>query len=185
MSFGRVENGMIVEFSLSERQVRELFPNMALPANLIACPLLTDAGIVWVDELPLPVYDTMMQSLQEDVPQCVSGQWQKGWIVSDLDTATIAELRTQHLTVALDLLKRMISDYINGVAVSMDYDSKESLASYATSKVPRFQRDATMFIEWRDTVWEYCFTVQNDVIAGIRPLPSLDGLIAELPVCRV
>ena len=35
--------------------------------------------------------------------------------------------------------------------------------------------------DWRDAVWLHCYGVLDDVTNGLRPVPSVEALIAELP----
>ena len=57
-----------------------------------------------------------------------------------------------------------------------------SAATYATSTVPKFKAEGKYAVEARDATWAKCYEVLAAVEAGSRPMPTLDELLAELPV---
>ncbi len=62
------------------------------------------------------------------------------------------------------------------------YDNIISAASYAASTVPKFAAEAARAILMRDMLWAACYVIMEDVKAGTRTLPSVEGIMAELPV---
>jgi hypothetical protein len=67
-------------------------------------------------------------------------------------------------------------------AHARSYDNMLSLCSYATSTNSRFRTDADLAVAWRDTVWAKGYEILDAVIAGERPIPTREELLAELPV---
>ena len=85
--------------------------------------------------------------------------------------------------------EQIIAQYTNGVQQHLDtfartrnYDSNLSACTYATSTVPKFKAEGQYAVEARDATWAKCYEVLAAVEAGTRPMPTLDELLAELPV---
>lgn len=75
-----------------------------------------------------------------------------------------------------------IQQHIDSTAQIRQYSDGISLASYDSSTNPAWAAEAQTFVAWRDAVWVYAFTELEKVKAGTRPQPSIDELLAELPV---
>ena len=85
--------------------------------------------------------------------------------------------------------EQIIAQYTAGVQKHLDdfartrnYDSILSAATYATSTVPKFKAEGQYAVEARDATWAKCYEVLAVVEAGSHPMPTLDELLAELPV---
>lgn len=71
---------------------------------------------------------------------------------------------------------------LDQVAVSWQYESMLSAATYATSTVQKFKTEALALIAWRDSVWSAAYDLLNKFEAGQKPLPSSAAeLIAAMP----
>ena len=84
---------------------------------------------------------------------------------------------------------RLIAEYTGAVQKHLDvfartrgYDGILSAATYATSTVPKFAAEGQYAVEARDATWAKCYEVLAAVEAGSSPMPTLDELLAELPV---
>lgn len=71
--------------------------------------------------------------------------------------------------------------HLDAAAKAAGYDSILSACSYAGYANP-FQAEGQSFVVWRGSVWEYCYAQLALVQAGTRPAPTIDELIAELPL---
>lgn len=85
--------------------------------------------------------------------------------------------------------EQIIAQYTAGVQQHLDdfartrnYDGILSAATYATSAVPKFKAEGQYAVEARDATWAKSYEVMAEVEAGTRPMPTLEQLIAELPV---
>lgn len=85
--------------------------------------------------------------------------------------------------------EQIIAQYTAGVQQHLDtfartrnYDGLLSAATYATSQVPKFKTEGQYAVEARDATWAKCYEILAEVEAGSRPMPTLDELLAELPV---
>lgn len=75
-----------------------------------------------------------------------------------------------------------IQKHLDSFAQTRSYDGILSAATYATSQVPKFKAEGQYAVEARDTTWAKCYEILAAVEAGSRPMPTLDELLAELPV---
>lgn len=85
--------------------------------------------------------------------------------------------------------EQIIAQYTDGVQQRLDtfartrnYDGILSAATYATSVMPKFKAEGQYAVEARDATWAKCYEILAAVEAGSRPMPTLDELLAELPV---
>ena len=75
-----------------------------------------------------------------------------------------------------------VQKHLDDFARTRNYDSILSAATYATSTVPKFAAEGQYAVEARDATWAKCYEVLAAVEAGSSPMPTLDELLAELPV---
>ena len=75
-----------------------------------------------------------------------------------------------------------VQKYLDDFARTRNYDGILSAATYATSAVPKFKAEGQYAVEARDATWAKCYEVLAAVEAGSRPMPTLEELLAELPV---
>lgn len=62
------------------------------------------------------------------------------------------------------------------------YDGVLSCATYATSTVPKFAAEGQYAVDARDATWSKLYQIMADVEAGTRTVPTLEVILAELPV---
>lgn len=74
--------------------------------------------------------------------------------------------------------------HIDATAKSRGYADGVALAGYSTSAIPTWAAEAASFIAWRDQVWVHAYTELAKVQGGQRAVPTIDGLIAELPTIK-
>lgn len=75
-----------------------------------------------------------------------------------------------------------IQVHIDNTARTRGYADGVACASYITSTMPSWQAEAAAFVPWRDSVWLSAYTIMGQVQAGQRSSPTIQDLIAELPV---
>ncbi|GKG92470.1 hypothetical protein CE91St38_04780 [Desulfovibrionaceae bacterium] len=66
-------------------------------------------------------------------------------------------------------------------AQTRNYDGIMSAATYATSTVPKFHAEGQYAVEARDLTWAKGYAILDDVLSGVRPMPTIEEVIAELP----
>ena len=77
-----------------------------------------------------------------------------------------------------------IQEHVDATANARGYADGVALAGYSTSTIPSWAAEAAVFIAWRDQVWIYAYTELAKVQGGQRAVPTIDGLIAELPAIQ-
>ena len=71
---------------------------------------------------------------------------------------------------------------LDAFAKTRGYDGIMSACSYSNSTDAQFKLEADYCIQLRDTTWRMGYAILAEVKAGTRPIPSVEELIAELPV---
>ena len=74
-----------------------------------------------------------------------------------------------------------IQTRLDEFARTRNYDGILSAATYATSTVLKFYSEGQYAVEARDRTWAAAYVILGDVLAGRRPMPTLEEVIAELP----
>lgn len=75
-----------------------------------------------------------------------------------------------------------VQSILDTFARTKGYDSIISAASYVTSAVPQFAAEAARAVLMRDAMWAACYAIMTAVVEGTRTLPTVDVIMAELPV---
>lgn len=75
-----------------------------------------------------------------------------------------------------------VQAYLDKTAQSRDYDNTYTCLSYLSSTDAVWNREANAFNAWRDQVWRKCHEVLNAVLAGEIAPPTVEELLALLPV---
>jgi hypothetical protein len=70
---------------------------------------------------------------------------------------------------------------LDEVANEYRYESIRTMVTYATSEHPDFGREGRAAVKYRDAVYAVGIQCNQDVEAGLRPIPTEAELIAELP----
>lgn len=92
----------------------------------------------------------------------------------DVEAAVIAALEAT--------ARAAIDRHVEDVAAARGYNGAASCASYATSTNPAWAAEAARFVAWRDAVWVAAFATLAAVKAGTEAPPTVEALIAGLPV---
>ena len=83
-------------------------------------------------------------------------------------------------------IQKMLTDgvqaYMDSKVQERGYDNIHTACSYANSTDEVFKAEGTACLAWRDSVWRKCYNILDEVKAGTRPIPTLEEVIAELPV---
>ena len=75
-----------------------------------------------------------------------------------------------------------VQSALDTFAKTRGYDGIMSACSYSNSTDAQFKLEADYCIQLRDTTWRMGYAILAEVKAGTRPIPSVEELIAELPV---
>lgn len=74
-----------------------------------------------------------------------------------------------------------VQSRLDDFARTKGYDGILSACTYATSAVPSFKAEGQYAVNSRDSYWATCYQILGAVQQGLRALPSLEEVIAELP----
>lgn len=75
-----------------------------------------------------------------------------------------------------------VQAHLDLTAQSRGYDNTYTCLSYLSSTDPVWNKEANAFNVWRDQVWRRCHETLNAVMAGECAPPSIEELLAMLPV---
>lgn len=77
-----------------------------------------------------------------------------------------------------------IQAHMDDFAKAHDYDTIHTGASYAGDPNPKYDAEGTAMRNWRSAVWVYANAEMAKVLTGQRPQPTIEEMIAELPVIQ-
>jgi len=81
-------------------------------------------------------------------------------------------------------LRNEVQKHLDLTAAAYGYDDIKTAVSYADEPaVPRFQAQGRAFRAWRSLVWDFCYSLQDKVTAGLAEEPTVEQLLPMLPVC--
>ncbi|MBR1494245.1 MAG: hypothetical protein IJ601_04270 [Acidaminococcaceae bacterium] len=75
-----------------------------------------------------------------------------------------------------------VQEFMDNTVKARKYDNIASACSYAASTNAKFRAEGEACVAWRDACWQHCYDVLNDVMAGLRNIPTANELLSELPV---
>lgn len=79
-------------------------------------------------------------------------------------------------------LTQAVQAYMDGTVQARGYDNIHTACSYSNSTDHIFAAEGQACLQWRDKVWRKCYDILAEVKAGTRGIPTLEEVIAELPV---
>lgn len=159
----------------SIRQLRIDNPDTSFPAEP-SNELLAGWGVYPVKPMTPPVHDKSSQVATPSTPQCIEGEWFQGWEIRD---KTSDELAHDIVTAQSEFIDALEAHY-DAVAQTKRYDNRLTCALRAGYPGP-FQSEGIAFAIWMDECNAYAYEVMNQVLSGRRGMPTIEGLIAELP----
>ncbi|MFA5386812.1 MAG: hypothetical protein WC322_00235 [Candidatus Paceibacterota bacterium] len=78
-------------------------------------------------------------------------------------------------------VQQAVQQRLDDFAQTRGYDGILSAATYVTSTVPKFAAEGQYAVGVRDATWAACYQIMADVQSGVRPLPTVSEVLAELP----
>lgn len=177
MTYAKIHDGAVVRYPYTRADLQADNPHTSFPVEL-AAEVLADFGAQPVQPTAPPEYNPLTHSVEEDVPAFVGGEWQQQWVIRAATPTEVIERSAAIRSALVDA----VQGHLDATARSHYYDGILSLASYAASNNPPFAAEGRAGADWRDAVWLHCYGVLDDVTNGLRPVPTPDELINELPV---
>ena len=106
-------------------------------------------------------------------------QWLKaGGVPEPMPVIPPTPPTAEEITARLTLV---VQAHLDATARTRGYDGILSACSYATDTNPPFALEAQACVEFRSAVWSACYGIMADVLGGLRPIPTGEELISELP----
>ena len=99
-----------------------------------------------------------------------NGEW--------VDSRTPEEISKQTIAIYTAAVQKRLDNF----AQSRGYDNMLSAATYATSTIAKFAAEGRAAVDARDSTWAACYAVLAAVQSGDRDMPTLERLLAELPI---
>lgn len=98
------------------------------------------------------------------------------WVLEEMPSIEEQQQMIQkHLT-------NVVQAYMDTEAQKYGYDNIFTVCTYIDTGVERFDNEGVVFRKWRSAVWQKCYAILDEVLAGLRDIPSEEELILELPV---
>lgn len=182
MIFAKIKDNVIIEYPVNDNELRFIFENVCLPVNLENCDYLIDNGWVNIIETAIPTINELEQYITEGAPELLNGSFRQVWIINNLSNDVIKLNKIEDTQIKINHFIYKVEKHMDSVANSLHYESRLSVCSYINSGVAKFHNDAVTFIAWRDAVWIKCLQIQNDVLTGIRVMPTFEEALSEIPV---
>lgn len=113
--------------------------------------------------------------VEMDVEQAYDGAW---YVTGYAPVQPIEEKLAQIQKELTDAVQQFMDE----TAQTRGYDNIHTACSYTNSTDPIFNREGNACLAWRDSVWRKCYTMLDEFKAGTRQIPTVEELLAELPV---
>lgn len=161
----------------SHYEIRSAFPEVLFP-EAISDSDLTAFGVFPVVATPIPSSNPLTQTVVEDAPIKVDGQWVQVWEVRAASAQQIQERKNAIRNQISDRVQQRLDDF----ARTKGYDNIVSACSYATSQHIKYGPEGRYCVGAREQTWDVLFQIEADVVAGTRPMPlTYEEIEAELP----
>jgi hypothetical protein len=106
-------------------------------------------------------------------------KFRDAWVLDANGAVTLDPVKRAE--IAKRLFRDAIEAHIESVARSKDYADATRLASYVASTNATWAAEAQAFVAWRDAVWAFAYAELADVLAGLKPEPTIADFVADLP----
>jgi hypothetical protein len=127
-----------------------------------------------------PEYDPVTQYLEEKTPALIGTQWTQQWNVKNYDPETLTARQAAAIAAQEAEYTMALEDHYDAVAQQKRYDNRYTCALRAGYAGP-FQAEGIAFAVWMDNCNAMAYQILADVLNGVRPAPTIEQLISELP----
>lgn len=93
---------------------------------------------------------------------------------------TAEDLILEHAHIALSQIEREMEKYMDDVAKTDKWDNRWTCVARAGYVNP-YQTKAVAFGQWMDACWVIAIQAADDIMNGLRTIPTPEDAIAELP----
>lgn len=85
-------------------------------------------------------------------------------------------------TALVKQLESAVDQHIDSICKTKGYDNANSISKYMARPSSAWYAECIALGDWIDACWLHCHSVLNDVSSGNRNVPTVEELVAELPV---
>lgn len=160
----------------SHSSIRKSLKTVSLP-TVITNDVLATVGIYPITTGDVPAFDKVTQTCDPGEISLVGGEWVQGWVVTDKSADTIAEEQHQYALKIATASTAAIQNMLDAKCREYEYDTINNAAGWAS----RFA-DAAALADWGASCWAKSKQMRDEYLAGERPLPSVEEVLAEMPV---
>ncbi|NLC23786.1 MAG: hypothetical protein GX776_04865 [Oxalobacter sp.] len=146
----------------------------------------TGTGKTAVLNLPLPVKDGML--LEGDaladfiIAFAPRADFAYEEVIEKLDPSGIQAMIAPPTEADIrEMLLAYVDEHLDATAQERNYDGTLTICTYGDTGNAKFDAEGLAFKRWRSRVWECCYALQEEVLAGQREIPAKEALIALLP----
>jgi len=114
----------------------------------------------------------------------IDGAWMLGEVPAEGAEPIVLPVLTPEEQIAA--FTKAVQAMLDAQARSMGYDNIFTAVTYADEPVvPSFQSEGRSLRAWRSLTWQACHSALDAVTAGERAVPTINELLAELPVFQL
>lgn len=129
-------------------------------------------GIYELFQTNQPVYDQNTQIVIQGAIELIDGKYTETWNIVELSPETIANnLKNLKFKLQKDITEA-VQRRLDEFAQTANYDGILSACTYATSTIPKFQKEGQYCVNVRDETWHVLYSYLAEVEAGTKPLPA-------------
>jgi hypothetical protein len=177
--YAKLKNGVTIDkYPYTIKNLYDDNPNVTF--GPITLDLLAKFNVVPVAASSVE-YDIDSQYLEEIDPELIGSTWTQQWQVRNYDTQTTTARK------AIRQAQRE-AEYITALEAHYDakarekrYDNRYTCALRAGYAGP-FQAEGTAFAVWMDNCNALAYQILAEVLDNERETPTIDELIAEMPI---
>lgn len=111
------------------------------------------------------------------------GPYIKEWNMAGLKQPTKEQLDAAPpaITEIEASVVEVVQKILDNFAMTRRYFGIISACTYANSTNPKFRAEGQYCVNMRDVYWGICYQILSDVLAGLRPIPTVEQVVKELP----
>lgn len=134
------------------------------------------------DGIPIGILEGAVEVTEDQYKDLFRLQESGYSIQPDLDGFPSAVKFEPSLNEVVKAFEIALQLHLDNKAKEYGYDNIYTAISYADEpSVLKFQDEGKAFRKWRSLLWEQVNSIKQDVMNGLREVPSIDSLIQELP----
>lgn len=103
------------------------------------------------------------------------------WFDSQEEAEAFFSIEGNDQADVISYMTQMVQKHLDDTAKTRGYDNIMSLCTYITDPDQQFAFEGQAGVNWRSSVWRTCYNIMGAVQQGLRPIPTIEQLLSELP----